>query len=70
MVENQVRQFSHSGSRRLCHTLHSGFELDAGMYIFVHRQYADQQAQRVEAQQAERPPLPLFQSGPRPFTVG
>ncbi len=60
MVENEVRQFSYFGSRRPCHTLHSSFEFDAGMYIFIRWQYADQQVQRVEAQHAERPPLPSF----------
>jgi hypothetical protein len=58
MVENQVCQFSHSGSRRPCHILHSGFEFDAEMFILVRCQYADQQAQCVEAQHFERPPLP------------
>jgi hypothetical protein len=50
--------------------LHFGFEFDAGTYILVHRKYANQQAQHVEAQHAERPPLPPLQSGPGPFIVG
>jgi hypothetical protein len=68
--KNQVCQFSHSNSRRPCHTLHFGFKFDAKMFILVCRQYADQQVQRIEARHTERPPLPPLQSGPRPFTVG